>query len=111
MKAPRKRAAFSLLMAASLPLAACNAITGADDLVLFADGEGGHGNEGGDGAGAGIPTHHDDGGNGGSGTTSMTPVESYGDVAGVTIQSIALLYHRDCGSVPSTTWSVVMRPV
>lgn len=85
------RAALPFLVAASLPLAACNMVTGADDLVFYADNDGGADNQGGSGAtGGGTSAGGSDpqGGSGAGTTTGVT--ETYEDVAGVTITKIAL---------------------
>lgn len=85
-------AALPFLVAASLPLAACNAITGADDLVLYADSDGGADNQGGSGAmgvgGSSAGGSVSQGGSGAGTTTGVT--ETYEDVAGVTITEVSL---------------------
>lgn len=93
-----RRAAPYLLLAACLPVAACNALTGADDLVLFAESGGEGGAPAGSGTGASGPASSSGdptGGaaQGGSSTTSTTTTgvtETYEDVAGVNISEIAL---------------------
>lgn len=90
-----------LMLAACLPLAACNLITGADDLVLFGENEtggetGGEGGSGPTGSGSGPTTGPGTGGSGstgggstgGSTTTGVT--ETWEDVQGVTITEISL---------------------
>lgn len=92
-----RRPASLLLLAACLPLAACNMLTGAEDLVLYGEGSaGGGGNEGGSGpsgpggGGSMVPQGGAgaQGGAGGSTTTGVT--ETYEDVLGVTISEIAI---------------------
>jgi hypothetical protein len=90
------RATPLLVLAACLPVAACNLITGADNLELFADNSGGDGQGGNGPSGPSSgPTTGPGGGVGSSGggaTTSSTtgPTETFEDAQGVTINEIAI---------------------